>query len=35
MNAIIGWALRFRALVVALFGMLLIAGVIAFTQLNI
>src|ERR1700682_6334562 len=35
MNAIIGWALRFRALVVALFGMLLGAGVIAFIQLNI
>ena len=35
MNAIIIFALRFRALVVALLGMLLIAGMIAFAQLNI
>src|ERR1700730_5575115 len=35
MNAIIGFSLRLRALVVALFGMLMIAGVLAFLQLNI
>jgi cobalt-zinc-cadmium resistance protein CzcA len=35
MNAIIGYALKLRALVVVLFGLLLLAGGIAFTQLNI
>jgi heavy metal efflux system protein len=35
MNAIIGYALKFRALVVVLFGLLLLAGGIAFLQLNI
>jgi cobalt-zinc-cadmium resistance protein CzcA len=35
MNAIIGYALKLRALVVVLFGLLLLAGGIAFLQLNI
>ncbi len=35
MNVIIGFALRFRALIVVLFGLLLLAGAIAFAQLNI
>jgi len=35
MNAIIGYALKLRALVVVLFGLLLLAGGIAFIQLNI
>ncbi len=35
MNAIIGYALKFRALVVVLFGLLLLAGGIAFVRLNI
>ena len=35
MNAIIGYALKLRALVVVLFGLLLLAGGIAFVQLNI
>jgi cobalt-zinc-cadmium resistance protein CzcA len=35
MNLIIGFALRFRALIVVLFGLLLLAGAIAFAQLNI
>ncbi len=35
MNAIVGYALKFRALVVVLFGLLLLAGGIAFVQLNI
>ena len=35
MNAIIGYALKFRALVVVLFGLLLLAGTIAFARLNI
>src|SRR6202521_1964051 len=35
MNAIIGFALKLRVLVVALFGMLMVAGVTAFIQLNI
>ena len=35
MNAIIGYALKLRALVVVLFGLLLLAGGIAFFQLNI
>ena len=35
MNAVIGFALRFRGLVVALFALLMGAGVIAFVQLNI
>jgi heavy metal efflux system protein len=35
MNMIIGFALRFRALIVVLFGLLLLAGTIAFVQLNI
>lgn len=35
MNAIIGYALKFRALVVVLFGLLLLAGGIAFARLNI
>ncbi len=35
MNAIIAYSLQLRTLVVALFGMLMIAGFIAFTQLNI
>jgi len=35
MNVIVGFALRFRALIVVLFGLLLLAGTIAFVQLNI
>ncbi len=35
MNVIIGFALRFRVLIVVLFGLLLLAGTIAFVQLNI
>ncbi len=35
MNVIIGFALRFRALIVVLFGLLLLAGTIAFVHLNI
>src|SRR5882762_7380059 len=35
MNLIIGFALRFRALIVVLFGLLLLAGTIAFVKLNI
>src|SRR5499427_7137910 len=35
MNAIIGYALKLRALVVALLAMLLVAGCIAFARLNI
>src|SRR5260370_24910078 len=35
MNVIIGFALRFRVLIVVLFGLLLLAGAIAFAQLNI
>src|ERR1700731_1392245 len=35
MNAIIGYALKLRALVVVLFGLLLLAGAIAFVQLNL
>src|ERR1700688_5054394 len=35
MNAIIAFSLRLRALVIAIFVMLLIAGIIAFVQLNI
>src|SRR5260370_38050929 len=35
MNMIVGFALRFRVLIVVLFGLLLLAGTIAFVQLNI
>jgi cobalt-zinc-cadmium resistance protein CzcA len=35
MNTIIGYALKFRALVVVLFGLVLLAGGIAFAKLNI
>lgn len=35
MNAIVGYALKLRVLIVVLFGLLLIGGVIAFIQLNI
>jgi len=35
MNMIVGFALRFRVLMVVLFGLLLLAGTIAFVQLNI
>ncbi|SIO52267.1 cobalt-zinc-cadmium resistance protein CzcA [Bradyrhizobium erythrophlei] len=35
MNVIVGFALKFRVLVVVLFGLLLLAGTIAFIQLNI
>src|SRR3979411_1306582 len=35
MNVIVGFALRFRLLIVVLFGLLLLAGTIAFVQLNI
>src|SRR6266550_733004 len=35
MNAVIGFALRFRALMVALYVFVMIGGVIAFLQLNI
>jgi len=35
MNAIIGYALKLRALVVVLFGLLMLGGVIAFSRLNI
>ena len=35
MNMIVGFALRFRLLIVVLFGLLLLAGAIAFAQLNI
>src|SRR6202045_205511 len=35
MNTIIGYALKFRVLIVVLFGLLLLAGTIAFAQLNI
>src|SRR5260370_11473856 len=35
MNVIIGFALRFLALIVVLFGLLFLAGTIAFIQLNI
>src|ERR1700737_2811142 len=35
MNVLVGFALRFRALSVVLFGLLLLAGTIAFVQLNI
>ncbi|RTL75052.1 MAG: efflux RND transporter permease subunit [Bradyrhizobiaceae bacterium] len=35
MNVVIGYALKFRALVVVVFGLLLLAGGIAFVQLNI
>jgi heavy metal efflux system protein len=35
MNMIVGFALRFRLLIVVLFGLLILAGAIAFVQLNI
>src|SRR6478735_11213309 len=35
MNAIVGFALKFRALIVVLFGLLLLAGTIALVHLNI
>src|SRR5260370_21986405 len=35
MNMIVGFALRFRVLIVVLFGLVLLAGTIAFAQLNI
>jgi cobalt-zinc-cadmium resistance protein CzcA len=35
MNAIVGFALRFRVLIVVLFGLLFLAGTIAFVRLNI
>jgi len=35
MSAIVGLALKFRALIAVLFGLLLLAGTIAFVHLNI